>query len=109
MLWRRIRYSGGGLLAKRLNRLANCSYDILIARASADVARQSETNIIIGVQRIIPDEINSSEQHARGTEAALQAMIIPEGLLKRMHMLRIAQTFYCGDFAAVSLNGEHKA
>jgi hypothetical protein len=101
-------YSRRGPFAEFLNRLANRSYDILIACASADVARQSEPNIIIGVQRIIRDQINSSHQHACGTEATLKAMIVPKGLLKRVHIIKLTQTFYGSDFAAVSLDSEHK-
>src|SRR5262249_39688885 len=47
-------------------------------------------------------------QHARRTEPALQAVMVPEGLLQRMQLVRGSQALDRTELGTVRLHGEHQ-
>src|SRR5919201_3259927 len=69
-----------------LRRQANGFDDVLVARAAAQVAAQCLADLVVGGPRALSQECQARDQHARGTEAALQAMGVPERLLERVQL-----------------------
>src|SRR5206468_8985913 len=76
-----------------------------IAGAAADVALQRSAKI--GALRLV--ERGGGEDHACGTEAALEALCVEEGLLHRMRAAISAKPFDRGDGAAFGAEGWDQA
>src|SRR4029077_13436041 len=55
------------------------------------------------------EHANRQHQKARCAEAALQAMIIHEGLLHRVEFVAIGKPFDGTDFSSIRLYGKHQA
>src|SRR5437879_5240313 len=70
------RRGGGG--PHRDRRRADCGHDVLVARAAADVAFDRVPDLLVGRVRGSRKKIRRSHDHAGGTEAALQAVVLPE-------------------------------
>tara|TARA_R110001599_G_scaffold351675_2_gene584243 strand:- start:1918 stop:2241 length:324 start_codon:yes stop_codon:yes gene_type:complete len=81
----------------------------MIARASADISFKLGPDCLFGRIRVALDQVNRTHDHARRAEAALQAMMFPEGGLHRVKLTIFCQTFYGCDIRAISLNGQHGA
>src|SRR5215467_244589 len=94
--------------AHRLGSLANRGDDVLVARAAAQVSRQQLANLVVGFQREFLDDLLGCHQHARRTEPALQAVMVPEGLLQRMQLVRGSQALDRTELGTVRLHGEHQ-
>ena len=55
------------------------------------------------------EQLLDCHDHAGRTEAALQAMLVPEGFLDRVQIAVCGESFNGEDVAAVRLDGEHGA
>src|SRR4051812_567491 len=84
-------------------------HDVLIAGAAAEIARDALANLVLARLRVIGKEIRGAHDHPRRTEAALQAVLLPESCLQRMQLAASCQALDRDHSGAVSLNGEHRA
>src|SRR5450631_2331675 len=102
-------WPGPSLSAHRFGRRAHGLDDVLIAGAAAEVGRQHVKQIVIGNIRLALKHAHRQHQKARRAEAALQTVIVHEGLLHRMQRVAIGETFHGADFFARRLHREHQA
>src|SRR5215467_10143549 len=77
--------------------------DVLVAGATAEVARQRPPHLVLGRVGVFVEERLGREHHAGRAEAALQAVLVLEPLLDRMQLARAGQTLHSGHFVAVGL------
>ena len=66
-------------------------HDVLIAGAAADIALEAVANLGFGGRRIFRRQRHRCHHHARGAEAALQAVILMKRFLHRMQRVRTAR------------------
>src|ERR1017187_3499704 len=81
--------------------------DVLVARAAAEIAVQTVADLFVGGVRVALQQLAGSHDHARRAEAALEAVLVPEGFLHGVQIAIGGQAFDGDDFAAVGLDGEH--
>jgi hypothetical protein len=96
---------GGNPGARRFDGL----HDALVARASAQVARDGNPNLVLCGRRVIPQECVRGEHDPGGAVAALETEILPECLLERMQAPSWSQAFDRCHLAAIGLDREHGA
>jgi hypothetical protein len=58
--------------------------------------------------RVPTEKLQCTEKHPWSAKPALQAVMFPEGLLKRMELSNRRQPFNGGHLRPVCLNGEHE-
>ncbi len=58
---------------------------------------------------LLLQRVRRQHQEARRAEAALQAVVVDEGLLQRMQLLAVGEPFDGADLPAVGLDREHQA
>src|SRR5712671_7859585 len=58
----------------------------LIAGAATEISRDRDANLLLGRIGIVAQEFDQRGQHAGRAEAALQPVIIAEGLLQRVQL-----------------------
>src|SRR5215212_6240241 len=110
------RWSGGGGGRRRRagphrhGRFADRGDDVVVARAAADVAFDRVADLVVRWIGVAGEEVGRGHDHSRSAEAALEAVLLPEGLLERveravarLHPLDRRQP------GAVGLDGEHRA
>src|SRR4029450_12126870 len=73
-----------GVRAAHRCRLADGGDDVLVAGAAADVALDGVADSLVRGIRIVREQVGGGHDHARRAEAALQAVLLPEGLLQGM-------------------------
>jgi hypothetical protein len=100
-------YRSGTGGAHVLSRVLHCAYNILVASTAADVALQPFANLGLAGVGVIFEQLVGSHNHARGAEAALQAMFLPEAFLNGMQFAFRGQSFNRGNIAAIGLNSQH--
>src|SRR5438552_1848575 len=84
--------------------------DVLVAGAAADVALEPAPDLRIGEPVAVrAEELDAGHDHPRRAEAALERVVLPEGLLERMELAGARETLDRRDLAAVGLDGEHGA
>jgi hypothetical protein len=93
---------GGSRIERRL-------HDALIAGAAAKISRDRVPDSGFAGFGIFAQESEKGHQHTGGTETALQAMPLAEGMLKRMKFSSRAKTLDGFDIGAVGLDGKHEA
>src|ERR1700736_6561572 len=76
-------------LRRGLDRLDN----IVVAGATAEVALEPQSDLLLGRVGVALEQLLGRHDHARGAEAALEAMLIPEGLLQRVQGRALGQSF----------------
>src|SRR5207342_2262445 len=59
-------------------------HDVHVARAAAQVATDPPADLLLRAVRVLAQEPGGLHDHARGAEAALEPVLVPEGLLERM-------------------------
>src|SRR4029077_2544261 len=77
--------------------------------ATAQIAFEAVTDLFFGGLRVTLQQLIRGHDHARRAEAALQAMLVPEGFLHRVQLAIRGQPFDSGDVLTVRLDGEHGA
>src|SRR6266446_301985 len=95
----------GHVLGGPLDRLD----DVVVARAPAEVALELVTDQLLGRPGIALEHLVDRHDHARGAEAALEAVLLPEALLDRMELAVLGQALDRHDVGAVRLDGEEVA
>jgi hypothetical protein len=77
------------LLGRGLNRADN----LVIARASAEIVREAEPDIVFGGVGVLVEQCFGGHQKARRADAALQSGAFEEALLKGVEMALGSQSF----------------
>src|SRR5437588_3968168 len=93
---------GGGALRHRFD-------DVLVTRASAEIAFELGANRFLVRVRMPLYQIDRGEHHPRRAEAALQAVALLERRLHRMHLAVACESFDSRHFGRLRLNGENRA
>jgi hypothetical protein len=84
-------------------------HDVVIARASAKVARDAPADFVLGRVGIVREQIGGAHNHAGCAKAALQAVLFFEAFLQGMELAALGHAFDGQHFLAVGLHGEHVA
>src|SRR5229473_322897 len=83
--------------------------DIVVARAAAEIAVELVPDLFLRRLGIALEELRGRHDHARRAEAALQPVLLPEGVLDRVQLAVLGHAFDRGDLRAVGLDGQHGA
>src|SRR4029077_17969674 len=92
----------GHLLRRVLDRLD----DVVVAGAATEVAFEAVANLGLAGALVPLEELVGGHDHARGAEAALEAMLLPEALLDRVELPILGEPLDRHDVGAVGLYGE---
>src|SRR5664279_4361073 len=71
-------WSAAGLSPELLGSPQHRFHDVLVARASAEVARQGPAHLVLGRVRVLLEQCSGCEHHAGGAETALQPVFLLE-------------------------------
>jgi hypothetical protein len=66
-------------------------------------------DLLLGRVGIALQEIGGGHDHPRRAVAALQAVVVPEGLLERVQLVAVGHALDGLDLGAVGLDGKHRA
>ena len=84
--------------------------DVVVTGTAADVAGDGVPDLVVGRVAVAGQQVGGGHDHARGAEAALQAVLLPERGLERMErVLAGGHALDRGDGGAVGLDGEDRA
>src|ERR1051326_5910733 len=100
-----LRGCGAHRLGCRLDRLE----DVHVAGAAAEVALQALADLVLGRVRVLLQQVGRRHDEAGRAVPALQAVLIPEGLLDRVELTVFGHAFDGREVAAVGLDREHRA
>src|SRR4051812_34383149 len=92
-----------------LGRPADRRDDVLVARATADLTGDRDTDLLVGRVRIGVEQRAGGEHHARRAEAALQAVLLHEALLHRIEHAALLHALDGAHLVPVGHRGEHGA
>jgi hypothetical protein len=82
----------------------------VVARAAAQVAFERLAHFLLAGVRMALGEIHGVHHHARGAEAALQAVVLLEGCLHRVQRaVGLGEALDGEDVGPLRLHGEHRA
>src|SRR4029453_17522260 len=84
-------------------------HDIVIAGAGAEVAFQLVADVGLGGLGVALEELGRRHDHARGAEAALQPVLLPEPFLDRVELAVLRLPLDGRDLGAVGLHREEGA
>src|SRR5690349_21546395 len=77
-------------------------HDVMVAGATAQIAVELVTDgLVVEIVALAIHHVDRSHDHARRTEAALQAVMLAEGFLHRMQLRAVGDTFDRGDLRTV--------
>src|ERR1700751_1619127 len=77
----------GGRGAHRLGSRLDGLDDVHVARAAAEVALQTPANLVFGRVGVLLEQVRRGDDEAGRAVAALQSVLVPEGLLDRMQLI----------------------
>ena len=83
--------------------------DVLIAGAAAEIAFEAVADLFVGRIGIALEQLLGRHDHAGSAEAALEAMLVPEGFLHGVELAVGGEAFDGHHLAAIRLDGEHGA
>src|SRR5438093_6891241 len=83
--------------------------DELIAGAATEVAGDALADLGGAGAGVLPEQLEGEQEHRRGAEPALQALLLPERLLQRVEFAVGGEPLHGLDLGAVGLDGEHEA
>jgi hypothetical protein len=88
----------------------HCFDDILVTRATAEVAFELLANFLLAGIGVFFAEVDCAQYHARGAKTALQAVALFESGLHGVHgAVRLGQTFDGSDLRVGRLGKQHIA
>src|SRR5207247_5854722 len=87
----------------------HCVHDLHVAGAAADVAAERRRDRLAVVGAAVRDVRLRRHQQTGGAEAALGRVVVDEGGLHWVEVLRCAETLHGGDLAAVERSYGHEA
>src|SRR3990170_5374213 len=79
---------GGSSSGEAARSVADRFDDALISRTPAKVSAQDLTDLLVGGARMFAEEPDHAHQDAGSAEAALQSVVLAEGLLEGMEPVR---------------------
>src|SRR5687767_5536348 len=97
------------IFAHLLRRILICLHDVDVAGAAAEVAGDRMSDLVVSGVGVLAEKDVTSHQHSGCTEAALQAMLLVEPVLKWIQFSVLFETFDCQDVSAIRLHGERGA
>src|SRR5258706_1713773 len=83
--------------------------DVHVARTPAEVAFEAPANLVLGRVWILFEKVGRGHDESGRAVAALQSVLVPEGLLDRVELITFGHAFDGREAAAVCLDGEHRA
>src|SRR5690242_19533507 len=83
--------------------------DVLVAGAAAQVARQRPADLFLARVRVLVEQLLGGQHHPRRAEAALEPVLLPKALLKRVQLAGGGHALHGGDLVPVGLDGQHRA
>src|SRR6478672_10825339 len=92
-----------------LGGVADGGDDVLIARTATEVSLDRVADLVVGRIGVARQQVDRGHDHARGAEAALQSVLLPEGRLHRVELIAVGKALDGLDLRAVGLDGEHRA
>src|SRR5262245_24181737 len=97
-----------GMLAlpQLLGRVLHGFHDLVVAGAAAQVARDAAPDLVVGRALVLGQRRRGRHEHSGSTEAALQAVLLPETLLQRVELAAVGQALHRTEVRAVGLDGE---
>src|SRR4029079_14270375 len=102
----RLCLGGSGHLAGRLlDRLD----DVHVSGTATQVAADPLADLVLGRRLVLAEEPGSLHDHARGAEAALEAVLVPERLLERVEGGAVGPALDGLDLSTVGLDRQHRA
>src|SRR5262245_618239 len=90
-------------------RALDCLDDVLVAGTAAEVPLQPEADLPLVHAGAALDETEGGHDHPGRAVAALQAVVLAEGLLQGVQLAVRGESLDREDVAAVGLDGEHRA
>src|SRR6266498_3671645 len=101
--------SGLSRSAHRLRRALDRLDDVVIAGAAAQVPLEPEADLLLAGAGAAFDQADRRHDHPWGAVAALQRVVLAEGLLHGVQVAVAGQALDRQDLAAVGLDREHRA
>src|SRR5262249_48190942 len=99
-----------GRAAERGGGIANCLDDVLVPRASAEIAGNADADLFFRRLGIFLDQAIGSHDHARRAEAALQGVHLAKRILQGMELAIGPRDALDGeDLGALRLRGKYRA
>ena len=95
--------------AERARRLLDGLDDVHVAGAATEVAADALPDLVLRRIGVLPEQPGRLHDHARRAEAALEAVLVPEGLLEWMEVRAPRHPLDGLDAAPVGLDREHRA
>src|SRR5262249_32802089 len=83
--------------------------DVLVAGAAAEVTGDGLANLWLGGIRAVLQELRQRHEETRRAEPALQAVVLPEGLLQRIEPVAVGQRLHGPDLTTVHLCRKEQA
>ena len=80
--------------------------DVRVAGTATQIAGQSVSDFFFARLWILVEEIHRAHEKPGCAETALERMVIPKGLLQRMHLITIGKPLKRLDFRPIGLNGK---
>src|ERR1700730_1915601 len=95
--------------AHRLRRGLHRLDDVHVAGAPAEVAFEAPADLVLGRVRILLEQVRGGHDEAWRAVAALQAVLVPESLLKRVELAVLGHALDRREALALGLEREHGA
>src|SRR5579875_3576932 len=105
----KVHWPVGSSSTHRFGALAHRLDDVLIAGAAAKVGGKHIEEVFVADVRLAFNHAHSQHQKTGRAEAALQTMMIHEGLLHWVERLAVRETFDRADLLTLRLHREHQA
>src|SRR3954454_18856517 len=99
------RDGGGGPFAHDASGVADREHDVVVARAAADVALDRVPDLVVRRVVVPRKQVCGRHDHPRGAEPALQAVLLPEGVLERVQLVALRHALDGRDARPVRLDG----
>src|SRR5262249_28499890 len=105
----RRQFNGAPSLPYLLRRILDRFDNVDIPRAPAQIAGDGPADLLFGRGGIMLQERIAGHEHARGAEATLQTVLLPEPFLDRMQLPILLQAFHRQHIASIGLDSEERA
>src|SRR5207248_7983587 len=83
--------------------------DVVVAGAAAEVALEPHADLLLRRVGVALEQLLGRHDHAGRAEPALEAMLVPEGLLQGMERRSLGEALDGRDLGPVRLHREHRA
>src|SRR6266550_5365564 len=83
--------------------------DVHVAGAAAEIAADPVSDLGLSGLLVLVEQPGGLHYHPRRAEAALETVLVPEGLLERLEGRPVGHPLDRPDLGAVRLDGEHRA